>query len=141
MAKVDHKSPAYIRAQQEWLRSDPEGDIFVGSGVKHGLRRTPTYETWANLLRRHNRGQCVLCDEWRADFRTFLADMGEKSQGYVLRRIEGETEYGPASCIWRPLTERQIGVDAYHFDPLQPHAPDEAFVRWHKRHTHAQATK
>ena len=136
MPKADPNSPAYKRALKEWLGSDAAaetGAFFVGSGVIHGLRRTPTYETWANLKRRWARKEITLDAYWASDFRHFLDAMGEKPEGYRLRRLVDRGDYGPKSCIWRPEGEVQAGVNRMRFDPHQQHFIDQPFFEWHKR--------
>ena len=131
-------TPAYARAKARWEQSNHDPDtIYNAGGLKHGWRGTPTYETWMNLRRRAQRGDVLLAHAW-TDFDVFLADMGERPDGYVLRRIVGAAERGPATCLWRPRDERQPGVPYWEFDPLaRPHAKDKSYHDWVKR---AEAT-
>jgi hypothetical protein len=79
--------------------------------VRHGLWRTPTYNSWANMITRctnenHStwpeyggRG-ITICDRWRNSFENFLADMGERPEGTSLDRIDPEGNYEPGNCRW-----------------------------------------
>lgn len=42
----------------------------------------------------------TVCDEWRASFSQFLADMGERPQGTSLDRIDGTKGYFAGNCRW-----------------------------------------
>ena len=133
MTKLDKASPEYQRAIRYWLRDNPNpGRVFNMGGLKHGFRRGQTYETWANLKRRAMRQEITLAVRWY-EFENFLADMGEKPDGYVLRRVVGRDTYHPATCVWRPIKERQDGVPFYRFDPTQDHAIDDYVVQWMRR--------
>ena len=70
--------------------------------MSHGLSYTPEYRAWQQMIRRcHNpehpayanyggRGIFV-CDEWREDVTTFVADMGERpSPAHELDRIDND---------------------------------------------------
>ena len=78
--------------------------------VTHGYSRTPTYNTWANMIGRctnSNRpdyaryggsGICV-CERWLS-FENFLHDMGEKPEGLSIDRINPSGNYEPNNCRW-----------------------------------------
>ena len=133
MSSPKRNTPAFARALKAWAASDHDPDaVFNPGGLKHGWRRTPTYETWANLKRRHNRGDIILCATWW-EFSNFLKDMGAKPDGYSLRRIVVADVYSPVGCLWRPLGERQPGVDHYHFDPDLNHNKDQSYYEWKLR--------
>ena len=60
---------------------------------------SPTYNAWRVLLRNAKRDGHAVCDEWR-QFAKFLADMGVKPEGEMLRLREGATHYNKDNCIW-----------------------------------------
>lgn len=42
-----------------------------------------------------------MCDEWKADFRAFYADLGPRPQGrYTLERLDLNKGYEPGNCVW-----------------------------------------
>lgn len=82
----------------------------------HGMRRTPTYNSWC-----HMKGRCqrethpdfkhygergiTVCERWQS-FEGFLADMGEAPEGYSIERKDVNGNYEPGNCEWLPATEQ-----------------------------------
>ena len=42
-----------------------------------------------------------VCDDWLI-FENFLADMGERPEGYTISRLDHDAHYKPSNCEWAP---------------------------------------
>jgi hypothetical protein len=80
---------------------------------KHGMGGTPTYNSWKHMMARcykpenqdyHNYGGrgITVCEAWH-DPRVFLADMGEKRDGFSIERIDVNLGYFKDNCYWLPM--------------------------------------
>ena len=92
--------------------SNPKG----GYQIVHGMSDTRTYYVWKLMRQRcskptdkdfHNYGArgITVCDRWQ-DFRNFLADMGEKPEGYSIERVDNNKGYSPDNCKWIPMSQQ-----------------------------------
>jgi hypothetical protein len=104
--------------------------VLGESTTKHGLRKHPLYSTWKGIRNRCNspnhprykdyggRGIKV-CKRWDA-FENFIADMGERPEGYSLDRIDVNGDYEPTNCRWASNSQQRrnardsIYVDGKH---------------------------
>jgi hypothetical protein len=91
--------------------------------MKHGNAvngaRTAEYRAWESMRRRcespvnrmfrHYGGRGIaVCQEWRASFERFLADVGPRpGEGYSLDRIDTDGDYRPGNVRWADRLTQQ----------------------------------
>lgn len=93
-------------------RSQSCGKCIDIHGHAHANKETQTYRSWVNMRQRctnpdvygysryGGRG-ITFCERWN-DFENFLADMGERPEGYSISRKDHDGNYEPSNCEWAP---------------------------------------
>lgn len=83
---------------------------------KHGRHKTSEWNIWQAIRQRCTNpnnpdyknygGRGIgLCERWE-EFSSFLADMGEKPDGYSIERVDLNKHYEPSNCKWIPIGEQ-----------------------------------
>lgn len=87
--------------------------------VHKGLRKSPTYHSWDNMIGRCYRPSqpdyaryggrgIVVCDRWKQSFGNFLDDMGEKPTNTSIDRYPNKNgDYEPGNCRWATVEQQQ----------------------------------
>ena len=87
-------------------------------GETHGMRDTPTYNSWYNMKSRcSNKNSDVWVNyggrgisytsDWET-FERFLSDMGERPKGKTLDRIDNNGNYVKSNCKWSTRSEQNM---------------------------------
>lgn len=100
--------------------------VCVVRNKRHGLSKTPTYDTWANMRQRCEDPNATaypkygargirVCEHWQK-FENFLADMGERpSPRHSLDRYPNQRgNYEPGNCRWATMREQQNNRSSNH---------------------------
>lgn len=108
------RSCGCLRAEQTAARSRKHGHSI---NLTRGGSQSRTLKAWQHAKQRcfnprdakfpNYGGRGIsMCERWRADFREFLADMGECPPGRTLDRINVHGNYEPGNCRWATSHEQ-----------------------------------
>ena len=87
-------------------------EATIARSTKHGMRRTPEFNVWANMRNRCNNpsnksfflygGRGIkVCERWETSFENFYADMGPRpSPKHSIERVNNMLDYCPDNCKW-----------------------------------------
>jgi hypothetical protein len=92
--------------------------LKAGMNRKHGYSKHPVYAAWAHMKDRcynwksskykyYGARGINVCDQWLADFETFLAWSIENGwrKGLTIDRIDNDKGYEPSNCRWVTISE------------------------------------
>jgi hypothetical protein len=82
------------------------------------MSKSPEFASWEAMITRcynqratsypnYGARGITVCDEWRASFATFFADMGPRpTRAHSIDRIDNERGYTPSNCRWATPAEQ-----------------------------------
>lgn len=88
-----------------------KSEMLSKANTKHGMKYSPTYNSWLAMKKRCNNPVCdhyynygakgiKVCEEWNSSFICFLHDMGKRPQGKTLDKIDNSKGYYKENCKW-----------------------------------------
>lgn len=91
------------------------GCLRVDENSVHGMSKTPTWKSWDSMIERCRNpsysewySDVEVCEEWKLPnglgFINFYNDMGHRSEGMTLNRVNGAKLYSKETCEWSTLS-------------------------------------
>lgn len=118
------------------------GDMRRGKSIccgrTHGKWGCPSHNSWSDMIQRcanpnkaghanyGGRGITV-CGRWRK-FENFYADMGDRTAGLTLDRVDNDKGYSPENCRW--ATRRQQNRNSRHNRRLSLNGRTQCVAAW-----------
>lgn len=92
-------------------KARPPRNGEANANWRGGKTRHPLYETYLDMVARCTRPShkayaryggrgITVCEQWRADFWTFVADVGERPAGLSIDRVNNDGNYEPGNVRW-----------------------------------------
>lgn len=113
-------------------------------GVITNSRASLTYRSWTSMLTRCNNPKATqyynyggrgitVCDRWQGvdGFSNFLADVGERTKGNTLDRIDVNKNYEPGNCRWS--TPQVQMKNRRPYKSLDKFSDEEIAIEFYKR--------
>lgn len=94
-----------------------KSELAIKRNTKHGMSKTPEYDTWSHMLQRCNNPKdanynnygfrgITVCDKWKK-FDGFFEDMGLKPKGLTIERKNNDLGYCKKNCCWATYTKQR----------------------------------
>ena len=114
-------------------------EILLIANVKHGLKHSPEYNCWCNMMQRcynkNNSGfiyygaRGIKVDKRWHLFSNFIIDMGHKPDlGYTIERIDNNGDYELGNCKW--ATQKEQGRNKRNTHWITFNDQTKSLVEW-----------